>query len=349
MSSAVFGTQASSMLASSSVAGLSSLASSAVAVSSASVVAPPVTLTLVGDSGVSIDQRDNQKYKWIRIGTQIWLRQNLNYAPVGIVLQDSLLGVSTRTGTSAPTYDWKAKSGALTSDGSITNGRFYTWTAANQYCPAGWHLPTQTEFGILAELAESFDGACAYSIEYTTEEPCANVLKSKYGWSFAANGNDTLHFEAVPAEDGGSTALWSATPNASTPGNYYYRTLYYHFKVFGLYDDPKSDFKSVRCIANTAAGNSGISAAASSSSSVIVVGIGTLNVPKTPQTITASPGFFTVSLATACSSKILHMADLSGGAGCSATIGGITMNSIENYSGPITQFSLQSLCTLSCD
>jgi hypothetical protein len=37
--------------------------------------------TFTGDSGTFIDSRDNHEYKWVRLGDQIWMAENLAYLP----------------------------------------------------------------------------------------------------------------------------------------------------------------------------------------------------------------------------------------------------------------------------
>jgi len=77
-------------------------------------------------AGSFTDTRDGQTYKTVKIGNQVWMAQNLNYA----IAEES----------------W-----TLPDDSDGKNyGRFYTWEAAKKAVPPGWHLPTKEEFEILA-------------------------------------------------------------------------------------------------------------------------------------------------------------------------------------------------------
>jgi len=110
---------------------------------------------------VFVDKRDGQSYKYVKIGNQTWMVQNLNYE-----LEDSYC------------YDNNPEQGEL-------YGRLYTWAAALGACPAGWHLPSKAEWLELANFAGI--------------KTAATALKSISGWVGESSGTDDYGFAALPA------------------------------------------------------------------------------------------------------------------------------------------------------
>ena len=117
--------------------------------------------------GTLTDERDNQTYKTVKIGTQTWMAQNLNY----------------KSGNSF-CYD-------LDSTNCDKYGSLYTFISnksAENMCPNGWHLPTVEEYETLfaAVAVDDFVGA-------------GKALKSTSGWDEDGNGIDAYGFSALPA------------------------------------------------------------------------------------------------------------------------------------------------------
>jgi len=79
------------------------------------------------------DIRDNRSYKFVKIGEQTWMAENLNYNATGSKCGDE----STRTLSDENT---------TTCD---TYGRLYNFATAKIACPAGWDLPTKADWEIL--------------------------------------------------------------------------------------------------------------------------------------------------------------------------------------------------------
>jgi uncharacterized protein (TIGR02145 family) len=148
--------------------------------------------------GTFRDSRDGKTYRYVTIGGQVWMAENLNYADASI------------DGNGAWCY-WYDES-----DCNIY-GRLYEWATAmdiDSYynentwggsdikhrgiCPSGWHLPSRREWGDLVVYA---GGAGEYG-ERNGGWAGAN-LKSTSGWKYY-NGyyneynTDAYGFSALP-------------------------------------------------------------------------------------------------------------------------------------------------------
>ena len=116
-------------------------------------------------SGTFVDTRDYGEYKWVKIGEQIWMAQNLNYSrDVNITLGRG----------EAPCYDENMEKCSI-------YGRLYGITTKIA-CPVGWHLPTKAEWQTLVD----FIG-----------EDAGKKLKATSGWN-SGNGTDEYGFAALP-------------------------------------------------------------------------------------------------------------------------------------------------------
>jgi uncharacterized protein (TIGR02145 family) len=135
------------------------------------------------------DTRDGRIYKTIKIGTQIWMAENLAY---------------------------KANIGCLAYNNDQSNvatyGYLYTWETAKNVCPDGWHLPSDAEWTKLTDYLES-------------EKVAGVKLKVTSSNSPAWDGNNTSGFSALPAGYsvsgtsngvGTDASFWTATEYNAT-------------------------------------------------------------------------------------------------------------------------------------
>jgi uncharacterized protein (TIGR02145 family) len=102
---------------------------------------------------------DNNNYGVVEIGSQIWMAENLktikniNGELIGTTIPDTL----DISGESDPAYQW-AYQGNESNVASF--GRLYTWYAASNACPTGWHVPSGDDWYLLTSyLGESEAGS----------------------------------------------------------------------------------------------------------------------------------------------------------------------------------------------
>ena len=76
-------------------------------------------------------------------------------------------------------------------------GCLYNWSAANEICPEGWHLPTVAEYDALTDYISSVDKYCHKG----NPKAIAKAMAAKQGW--------------LPCEPGGMPGWTSTTNNAS--------------------------------------------------------------------------------------------------------------------------------------
>jgi uncharacterized protein (TIGR02145 family) len=211
-------------------------------------------------TGTFTDSRDQKGYKWVTIGTQTWMAENLAWLPA---VSPPLAGSDTIPfyyvfrfmGSDVPV----AKAWDYYSD----LGVFYNWPAAMNgadtsdavpsgiqgACPDGWHIPSDREWDILV----NFLGG-----EYTA----GKTMKSKKGWNNYAGepgeGDNSSGFNGLAAggrNNGGgfynlgfNALFWSSTGFGQYSA---WRRLleYSHNGVYRYYFN-KSFGLSVRCVKN---------------------------------------------------------------------------------------------------
>ena len=121
------------------------------------------------------DERDGKTYKTVKIGDQVWMAENLNYAGGGI----------------GHCYE-------DVPENCEVGGRLYKWDVAKKVCPEGWHLPSKAEFQTL------FSAVQLVYDKYDKEQySLADMFKATSGWkddySSWTQGLDVVGFSAVPA------------------------------------------------------------------------------------------------------------------------------------------------------
>lgn len=126
-----------------------------------------------------IDSRDGQVYRTVRIGSKVWMAENLMYEPYG---RESKI------------YCYK--------DDFVLKkeyGCLYLWSAYRDACPSGWHVPSVDEYKNLIAETDKFPYTRADEVGSLAGEN----LKTVSGWftfnGEPGNGLDLYGFSAWPA------------------------------------------------------------------------------------------------------------------------------------------------------
>lgn len=106
------------------------------------------------------DERDNQVYRTVTVGEQTWMAENLNYID---------------TSNISYCYGWNPRSCSVA-------GRIYRTVRRDSTCPAGWRIPSESDWRV---LFNSVGG----------ENRASMALKTARGW----NGIDEVGFNIIPA------------------------------------------------------------------------------------------------------------------------------------------------------
>ena len=218
----------------------------------------------------TVTDNDNNTYNTVQIGSQCWMKENLRttkYPDGTSIAYGQGQSTSTTTGyyyhpnnnsgndvTYGLLYNWNAAMNAGSASSSVPSG-------VQGICPAGWHLPSRSEWNILYNYVKSGQYLCnntAYS---------GKALASNANWNSSANtcvvGNDlsannATGFSLQPAGyrsntyyyDFNSAAnLWSTEEYTSDPIRAYY--CYLTSTATDLYTNNsyyKYNAASIRCI-----------------------------------------------------------------------------------------------------
>ena len=211
------------------------------------------------------DERDGNVYCTITYGDQVWMKENLRYLPQ----------VTSPSNTAAynPRYYVYGYDGSNVNEAKATEnyekyGALYNWEAAMTACPAGWHLPSDTEWTLLEIYLENngynFNGYIDNDNDRDTHNIIAKSMAANNGWTTSditnAVGwlqakNNSSGFNGKP---GGEKYIygfqsinecaiwWTSTPN--TGDNCWDRYLYFSRDFCNRTNNHRSVGMSVRCV-----------------------------------------------------------------------------------------------------
>jgi uncharacterized protein (TIGR02145 family) len=95
--------------------------------------------------GILTDGRDGQEYRWVKIGNQVWMAQNLNVGDLVVIRNNEISKiVLVERYCYDDNYAYCKKFGGLYTDNTIL--QYLDGESSQSICPAGWHLPSEGEW-----------------------------------------------------------------------------------------------------------------------------------------------------------------------------------------------------------
>ena len=162
--------------------------------------------------GELTDARDGRVYKTVKLGSQEWMAENLNYAAEGSLCYENDEKNCEKYGR---LYNWEV---ALDTSNRGCGDNFSGCRLRSDFhpregiCPDGWHVPEHAEW----------DTLFAYADAHGEDESAANALQAYYRDDYLEKtySSDRFGFNVVPAgvfngnefsELGTSTEFWTAS------------------------------------------------------------------------------------------------------------------------------------------
>ena len=173
-----------------------------------------IDLRTVGDSDTYYDKRDGTAYTVKRLPDgKVWMTQNLAYT-----------------------------TGAYRVSDNAEYGAYYTWSVAQNVCPAGWHLPSGGSSGEYATLDRAYgysgsnrtDAQAIQNYQLTTGNWPGMVLSGQYLNGTDYTGDRVLHWTST-ASDSSNAYSFHFNTQSSKP-------------MYPVYPYPKTAAATVRCV-----------------------------------------------------------------------------------------------------
>lgn len=217
---------------------------------------------LIASGNYKLSDIDGNQYDIVKIGTQVWMRENLKTTKYR---NGDLIGTTNPptldiSSESTPKYQWAYD--AMESNVSVY-GRLYTWYAAadnRNICPVGWHLPSDVEWTTLTNyltnngygwggsgnlIGKSMASTSGWN-QFNYEGTIGNDQSSNNssGFSAIASGYHNPNGNSYYAGEWGN--WWSATEYSSDYANEV--GMHYSGSVVTRSDLEKKNGISVRCL-----------------------------------------------------------------------------------------------------
>ena len=169
----------------------------------------------------SVEDIDGNIYKTIKIGTQIWMAENLKTTRYSDGSQISnVTGDDNWVALQTGAYRWYENDTVTFKN---IYGALYNWHTVNtgKLCPTGWHVPNDQEWkqlemtlGMTQTEADNFGEFPGIDARGTDQ---GNKMKSTRGWNswggINGNGTNTSGFSALPGGEVGWSGVYGGAIN----------------------------------------------------------------------------------------------------------------------------------------
>jgi uncharacterized protein (TIGR02145 family) len=224
-------------------------------------------------TGTFTDSRDNHIYRYLTIGTQVWMGENLAYLP-GVTHRDTASSVNKCYYVCG--YDGESVSEAKATPAYAAVGVMYNWPAATNgdqstgdtlvggqgVCPPGWHLPSDQEWSVMEQSLGMSEGETQKDGWRYSGDVGGKLKEAGYAhWAEPNFGaTDSSGFSALPdgshdritgsciLTQGHGALFWTATAYNATQA--WYRSLSYLDAGIGRHRYYYYGGRSVRCVKN---------------------------------------------------------------------------------------------------
>lgn len=214
------------------------------------------TIILKIKSGITVTDINGHIYDATRIGTQVWMQQNLRatkYADGTVIpFVETSQQWSSLNGPGMSFYNNDS-----TAYGS-TFGAVYNWKVVNseKLCPTGWHVPTATEWFALSNYLGTTNGGGKikdagefYKESIYWKSPNTRATNQSHFTAIAAGFRDIYANFTGVKED---AMFWSSTLQDAYYGDVTYYSMYYQEGIIRSANIRNVDQNglSVRCMQN---------------------------------------------------------------------------------------------------
>jgi uncharacterized protein (TIGR02145 family) len=191
---------------------------------------------------------DSNTYKVVKIGTQVWMAENLKTTRYNDGSAIPLVTDNTEwSNLTTPGYSWYNNDSATY---ARTYGALYNWytVETGNLCPTGWHVPSDAEWTTLTDYlgGEAIAGGKLKETGTAHWDSPNTGATDETGFTAFPGGNRTKN--GPFSNLGAYNFLWSAT--TSNTSSAWIRSLFHLSEDMARYGGVKISGLSVRCIKN---------------------------------------------------------------------------------------------------